>query len=83
MAHSAWKHHPHLGESGRPLFLQVIVLLEVLAILALSVESVALKSGVTWWILVQLAGIAAVIYGVSRLAPPLQKLFQPKLRSWN
>jgi Kef-type K+ transport system membrane component KefB len=76
MAHSAWKHHPHLGAAGRPLFLQVMVLLEVLAILLLSVESVALKQGMTWWILVQLAGIATVIYGVSRLALPLQKLFQ-------
>ncbi len=76
MAYSAWKHHPHLGDSGRPLFLQVLVLLEVITILLLSVESVALKQGMTWWIGAQLAGIATVIYGVSRLALPLQRAFQ-------
>ncbi len=76
MAHSAWKHHPHLSDEGRPLFLQVMVLLEVLAILILSVESAALKQGMTWWIALQLVGIATVIYVVSRLAVPLQRLFQ-------
>lgn len=76
MAHSAWKHHPHLSESGRAMFLQVMVLLEVLAILILSVESAALKRGMTWLIGLQLLGIATVIYGVSRLAVPLQWLFQ-------
>ncbi|KAF0178722.1 MAG: Kef-type K+ transport system membrane component [Limisphaerales bacterium] len=76
MAHSAWKHHPHLTLEGRELFLQVMVLLEVLAILVLSVESAAMKQGMTWLIGLQLLGIAAVIYGVSRLAVPLQRLFQ-------
>lgn len=76
MAHSAWKHHPHLSEEGRASFLQVMVLLEVLAILMLSVESAVLKQGMHWLILLQLLGIAAVIYGVSRLALPLQRLLQ-------
>lgn len=76
MAHSAWKHHPHLTEVGRAMFLQVMVLLEVLAILILSVESAAMKQGMTWLIALQLLGIATVIYGVSRLALPLQRLFQ-------
>jgi Kef-type K+ transport system membrane component KefB len=76
MAHSAWKHHPHLTEAGRAMFLQVMVLLEVLAILILSVESAAMKQGMTWLIALQLLGIATVIYGVSRLALPLQRLFQ-------
>lgn len=76
MAHTAWKNYPGLGGAARPFALQVMVLLEVLAVLLLAVETTALGSGASWLIGLKLAGMAVVIYACSRVAVPLARLLQ-------
>ncbi len=76
MAYSAWKNFEGFTEDGRRLTLQVMVLLEMLAIVLLSVETVVLETGFGWMVLVKLAGIATVVFLISRFASHLKNAFQ-------
>ena len=71
-----WKHYPGLSEPVRAFVLQIIVALEVMAMVILTVGAVALKSGFGWLILAQLAGMAVMVFLISRFASRLVKLFQ-------
>lgn len=79
MAHLAWKNYPGLDATTRPFVLQVMVLLEVTAVVLLAVETTALGRGPTWLFGLKLAGMALVIYGCSRLAVPVTRLLQTML----
>lgn len=76
MAHAAWKHYPGLSDEARPFVLNVMVLLEMLAIVLLSLETVTLKSGLHWLMLAKLLGIAVTIFLISRFSDHLARLFQ-------
>lgn len=80
MAHSAWKHYPGLAAAPKDFVLRVMVLLEVLAIVLLSVETTALGPGAAWWlVLLKLVGIGAAVFLCSRLAVPVTRLLQEGL----
>ncbi|MGD0087287.1 MAG: cation:proton antiporter [Verrucomicrobiota bacterium] len=76
MTYPGWKHYPGLSEPARALVLQIMVALEVITMVVLTVGGVALKSGFSWLILARLAGMAVMIYLISRFASHLVKLFQ-------
>ena len=76
MAYPAWKQHGGLPESARGFVLQVMVLLELLAILFLSLESTALEKGVGWLALFKLVGIVVVVLLLGRFAKKVETLFQ-------
>ena len=79
MAHAAWKTYPGLSSDVRPFVLQVMVLLEVLAVVLLAVETTILGRVPTWLFGLKLAGMALVIYACSRLAAHFTKLLQSVL----
>jgi Kef-type K+ transport system membrane component KefB len=79
MAHPGWKNYQGLSPQMKHFVLQVMVALEVLAILFLSVETATIEKGLSWFILLKLLGIGTVIWLVSRFASHLVKLFQTVL----
>jgi len=76
MAYFGWKHYPGLAGPARDFVLQVMIALEVLAILILSVGGVTVKHGLSWFILLKLAGMAVTVFLISRFASHLVNLFQ-------
>jgi Kef-type K+ transport system membrane component KefB len=76
MAYFGWKHYPGFPEEARTFTLQIMIALEVLALVVLSIGSVAVKDGVGWPILLKLAGMAVMIYLISRFASHVVKLCQ-------
>jgi Kef-type K+ transport system membrane component KefB len=76
MAYFGWKHYPGLAGSARDFVLQIMIALEVLAILILSVGGVATQRGLSWFILLKLAGMAVTVFLISRFASHLVNLFQ-------
>ncbi len=76
MAYPAWKSYPGFALQPKQFLLQVMVALEVMAILVLAVETTALKGGSRWIILLKLAGIGVTIYLIARFATHLGNLFR-------
>jgi Kef-type K+ transport system membrane component KefB len=76
MAYSGWKHFNGLDGAARKFSLQIMVALEVLAIVTMSINSTALKSGFGWAILLKLAAMAVIVFLISRAAAHVVKLFQ-------
>ena len=76
MAYFGWKHYPGLSETVRAFVLQAMITLEVLAIVVLSIGSVAVKSGFGWLIVLKLAGMAVTVFLISRFTSHFVKLLQ-------
>ena len=76
MAHAAWKQYPGLEGAPRAFVLQVMVMLEVLAVVLLAAETAVLGQTPTWLVGLKLAGMALVIYACSRLGSHVTKLLQ-------
>lgn len=76
MAYFGWKHYPGLPGKSRDFVVQVMIALEVLAIIVLSVGGIAVAHGFGWLILLKLAGIAVTVYLISRFASHVVKMFQ-------
>jgi Kef-type K+ transport system membrane component KefB len=76
MAYFGWKHYPGFSENARAFTLQIMIALEVLAIVVLSLGSVAVKGGFGWLLLVKLAGMAVTVFLISRFSSHMVKLFQ-------
>ncbi len=76
MAHPAWKSYPGFAPEPKQFLLQVMVALEVMAVVMLAVETTALKSGWNWLVLAKLAGMAVTVYLIGRFAAHLNNLFQ-------
>jgi Kef-type K+ transport system membrane component KefB len=76
MAHPAWKSYPGLEEGPKKFTLQVMVLLETLAIVLLAVETTALGKGVNWFTLLKLAGIVVTVFLIARFSTHLTSVFQ-------
>jgi Kef-type K+ transport system membrane component KefB len=81
MAYPAWKHHAGLDAVTRPFVLQVMVLLEAVAIIAFAAETTALKSGLQGAVLLKLLGVATVIILVGYFSRHFTRLFQRVLES--
>jgi len=79
MAYAAWKQYPGLEGDARPFVLQVMVLLEVMAVVLLAAETTVLGHAPTWLVGLKLAGIALVIYACSRVGSHVTKLLQTVL----
>jgi len=76
MSHPGWKHYGGVSGKSKHFVLQVMVALEVLAVLFLSLETATIEKGLSWVILFKLFGIATVIWLVSQFASHLVRLFQ-------
>jgi Kef-type K+ transport system membrane component KefB len=76
MAHTAWKNYPGLSDNTRTFALRIMVLLEVLAIVLLSVETTVLDRGISWFFTLKITGIGLVIFLCSRISVPLAKVLQ-------
>lgn len=76
MAHPAWKAYPGLATEPKQFLLQVMVALEVMAIVVLAIETTILKVGLSWFVLLKLAGIVVTVYLIARFAVHLTALFQ-------
>ena len=76
MAHTAWRDYPGFAAEPKQLLLQVMVALEIMAIVVLAVETTALRKGLSWFLLLKLAGIVVTVYLIARFAAHLQNLFQ-------
>ncbi|MEO6994087.1 MAG: cation:proton antiporter [Lacunisphaera sp.] len=79
MAHTAWQNYPGLSDNTRTFTLRIMVLLEVLAIVLLSVETTVLDGGISWLFIFKITGIALVVFLCSRIAVPLAKVLQTVL----
>lgn len=79
MAHGAWKQHTGLDPAARTFALHVMVLLEVVAIVLLSVETSALAHTAAWLVALKLAGIGLVVFLVSRTAVHAERMFRVTL----
>jgi Kef-type K+ transport system membrane component KefB len=76
MAHAAWKHYPGLTDNTRAFILRVMVLLEVLTIVLLSVETMILGHGLSWWLVLKVIGVVLAVYLCSRVAEPMAQVLQ-------
>lgn len=76
MAYFGWKHYPGLAGPPRDFVVQIMIALEVLAIVVVSVGGIAAVHGFGWLVLLKLAGIAVTVYLISRFASHVSKLFQ-------
>ena len=76
MAYSGWKHYPGFSEEAGAFVLQIMIALEMLAIIVLSIGSMTVKTGFGWLVLLRLAGMAVTIFLISRFATHVVKLFQ-------
>ena len=75
MGHPGWKHYPGLTPEKRRNILLMMLALEIIAIVLLSAETALYKNGFSWLVLLNLAGIAMVIYLISHFAKRLETLF--------
>src|SRR5690606_26832088 len=76
MGYPGWKHYPGITEEPRRRILLMMLALEIIAIVLLSVETALYEKGLGWTVLLKLAGIATVIYLISRFAKRLEKAFE-------
>jgi len=80
MGYLGWKHYPGLDDAARRNILLVMLALEIIAIVLLSVETALYEKGLSWLVLLKLAGIGTVIYLISRFAKRLESVFDIILR---
>lgn len=76
MAYFGWRSYPFSDEKTRQFVVQIMVALEVVAMVMLSVMGVTAKHGFGWMILVNIAGMGTAIFLISRFASHLVRLFQ-------
>ncbi len=76
MAHPAWKSYPNISFEPRTQLLQVMVALELMAIVVLAVETTVLKTGWSWSVALKLSGIGTTVLLIVYFADSLTKLFQ-------
>jgi Kef-type K+ transport system membrane component KefB len=79
MAHAAWKVFPGFGDLDRRRCLNVMIVLETVAILTIGVETSFLKTGFTWMLGGKLVVIILTIVLVARAATHVTRLFQKVL----
>jgi Kef-type K+ transport system membrane component KefB len=81
MAHLGWKHYGYANEQTQSFILNVLVALEMNAIILLSLYSMAEKKGISWWVPFHLLAILLVIWLVSRFASHVKRLIDVILQT--
>ena len=76
MAHHAWKHYPGLTDEQRGYVLHIMVVLELIAVIVLSVGTMAVERGFGREVLFKLTGICVMIILISRFSTRLVRMFQ-------
>lgn len=76
MGYHAWKNYTGLSPETRLQILRVMVMLEMLAIVLLSLETVTLEKGFGWMVFLKLAGIIVVLVLISRCAIYVEEIFE-------
>lgn len=79
MAYPAWREYPGLMASTGRFILNVMVVLETIAILLLAVETAALGKGFSGFILLKVSGIVVTVFLIARFSVQLTELFQAVL----
>ena len=80
MGYLGWKHYPGLTEEPRRRILLLMLALEIMAIVLLAGETALYEKGLSWFVILKLAGIGVTIYLISRFATRLESLFALILR---
>jgi Kef-type K+ transport system membrane component KefB len=80
MVYPAWRHYPRLAPGPRLKLLHILIVLETLTILLLAVQTPALKTGWSWFMLWRLAGVVLAVLLVAWIAPQVARLFQAILQ---
>ena len=76
MAHAGWRHFPGISDKPRHEILLKMVLLEIIAIVLLSVETALYEQGLSWLVLLKLVGIVVTVMIISRLSTRLRSVFE-------
>lgn len=76
MAHAGWKQYPGLDEKTKRFILEVMVALEMLAIILLTMGTPLLDKALNGLVFLKLLGMAAAIWLVSRFSRHFEKLFK-------
>lgn len=76
LAHAAWKDYPLPDAGTRTYVLYTMILLELLAVVLLSVETVVVEAGWSWQVPLHLAGIVAVVLMIAGFTAHINRLFQ-------
>jgi Kef-type K+ transport system membrane component KefB len=79
MAHAAWKHYALPDAATRTYVLYLMILLELLAVVLLSVETVVVEAGWSWRVPFHLAGIVVVVLLIAGFTVHVNRLFQTVL----
>jgi len=80
MAYPAWKSYPGLDEPRREAVLRVLIVLEALTVVLLALGEPAVRSGLSWFIPLRLAGVVLVLLLVARFATHVTRLFHAILQ---
>lgn len=75
MGYLGWKHYPGLTGDARRRTLLLMLALEIIAIVLLAGETALYEKGLSWFVVLKLAGIAVTIYLISRFAAHLDSVF--------
>ncbi|MET0262996.1 MAG: cation:proton antiporter [Rariglobus sp.] len=81
MGYLGWKHYPGLAEEPRRQTLLLMLALEIIAIVLLAGETALYEKGLSWFVLLKLAGIGTTIYLISRFATRLEFIFSYILKT--
>ncbi len=81
MAYPAWKNYPQLEAGQRQAILRILIVLETITVVLLAVEAPSLKAGLSWLVLLHLAGIAVIVVAVAKSARHVTRLFQSILET--
>ena len=76
MSHAGWRHFPGIADKPRHEILLKMVLLEIIAIVLLSVETALYEQGLSWLVLLKLVGIVVTVMIISRLSTRLRSVFE-------
>ena len=79
MAYPAWKGYPGMRAGTGHFILNVMVVLETIAILMLAVETAALGKGISGLIFLKLSGVIVTVFLIARFSAHLTELFQAVL----
>ncbi|MCF7689734.1 MAG: cation:proton antiporter [Cephaloticoccus sp.] len=76
MAHAGWRHFQGIADKPKHQLLMMMVVLEIIAIVLLSVETALYESGLTWLVGLKLVGITITVLIISQVSTKLRHLFE-------
>ncbi|CAM2973139.1 cation:proton antiporter [Rariglobus hedericola] len=81
MGYLGWKHYPGLTDEPRRRVLLLMLALEIIAIVLLAGETALFEKGLSWFVVLKLAGIGTTVYLISRFAARLDSVFNLILKT--